>query len=75
MASCLATASYERRSDLPDWSWQYLLMVAEPDKAIVFTVLSRETDKAKGKFGTRWNRETQHFFLQFPFNVEEPPPC
>jgi len=47
-------------------------MAAEPYETIAFKVLSREIDKAEGKFWTHWCRETKQFFLQFHFRMKKP---
>lgn len=69
-------SAFEQRVETPpDRRYQYLLFAAEPYETIAFKIPNREierdtSDRTKGHFFTRWDRDRHVFTLQVHFKPE-----
>ncbi|KAK7206835.1 hypothetical protein BZA70DRAFT_275169 [Myxozyma melibiosi] len=50
--------------------FQYLLVAAEPYETVAFKIPNKEIDRRPGKFWTHYDQDTNEYFLQLVFKVE-----
>lgn len=51
--------------------FQYLLVAAEPYETVAFKIPNKEIDRRPGDFWTRYDKDTNEFFLQLLFKAEK----
>jgi len=62
-------SAFEQKIEVPDKSFQYFLVAAEPYEIVGFKIPAGEIDKREGSYFTWWDQDMKEFWCQFLFKV------